>query len=650
MISVRINDGLSHSTRVVSPLRNVMAICLVLLPALLWAQVKPTLIWVTESDTLDFGSKIAGLLYRQDITIRNLGTEARTIDEWQAACPCLQVIGMPHKIDAGEAVRMSISLKTEAIDRNYYGSSVYLLTDDPVRPILRIPVKVVWTDEMGSVSPPPQPTPDMLPGQEPNNPSQAPLTPIPSDEQQEQDRERTAKNLSSDPHLDSLLQTLPDSLRDSFREALSAYTQRAFNSGATNTPNEQQPMSPSIPDSSPVITRSQDTLIDRPGELTERMFDSLSAVMRGETWIPPEATSSDWRIRTHQPLVLQLFHSMSCRVCEKATQKIELIVHSYGGRVMLRHYYTDNDTGLARYIEVQQKRKVRGDPFLLTVGNLNFRTFSSLDTLKGSIDSVLTTDFTEDTTTANAIDVIRSKLRNVTFWTLIGAGLLDGVNPCAFATLIFFITMIMYVGGRKKDVVLVGTLFSVTVFITYLLLGIGAFGILTELAAYRFIAAAIYIITAVIVLVLALMTLRDLWSYMNGAPPTDAILQLPLNMKRRIHTVMRDHLKPGKLALGAIVIGFLVTLFESICTGQVYLPTIVMLLRDPELSGQAWIYLVLYNVLFTAPLLIVFWLAYNGVTSKAIGDWSKRNYGWIKFALLLLFIALFVLMMKEIIL
>ncbi len=627
--------------------KRLFLLLLVLLSAgSLFAQSKPFLIWGIDADTLDFGSKVAGREYTQRVPLRNIGSDTRMLDQWQAACPCLQVSGMPKELPGKSSIPLTIILRTESTDRGYYGSSIYLLSDDPVRPILRLPIKVVWTDEQGGTNPAPPLPPEMFEGRQEgpmmSTPRPGPMDSISREDRENDERERQAKELMTDPRLDSLLHSLPDSLQSVFKDALLNYGRRAFEPTTIDTTH---------------IGSSEETNHDlftdtnaiwRPGDLTERAFDSISAVLRGEKWVPPEVTESEWKARLQQPLTLQYFHSATCAICLKATKKIEEIALTFGGRVIVKHYLTETDSGLARYITIQQQRKVRGNPFLLTVGDVNFTDYVSLDSLILSINSTLNHNIEEEELPQPPMEILRSKLRSVTFWTLVSAGLLDGINPCAFATLIFFLSMITYVGGKKRDLLIVGICFSTTVFLTYLLMGVGAFGILTRLSTYHFVAQVIFILTAVLLLVLTLLTIRDIWSYLNGAPPSEAILQLPDSYKKRIHAIMRDHVKPGKLALGSIVIGFLVTLFEAVCTGQVYLPTIVMLLKDPELSGQAWLYLVIYNLLFTAPLLLIFFLAYNGVTSKAIGDWSKRNYGWIKFFLLLLFILLLILMSKEI--
>ncbi|MDK9699794.1 MAG: hypothetical protein OEM52_06600, partial [bacterium] len=609
---------------------------------------KTTLEWDIGSDTLDFGTRVAGIEHSLAVTLYNTGKELRTLDEWQAACPCLRLLGMPKELPAGQSALIQIYLKSEPIERGYYGSSLYILSDEPTTPILRLPIRVIWTDNEGSIAPNPADMPQQLAPenyQESSIPYQTP-TPVSPEEQQQIQRDHNVRVLMSDPKFDSIVQHIPDSLREQFVQWLSSYVASNV-AGTPPAPYGQQP--PKVDGTNGVLYQS-DSLIEKPTELTPRMFDSLAAILSGEEWIPPEVMEDEFRKQVQVPVVVGFFHSHTCRVCRKANERIERVVIAYGGRVLLKHWYTETDSGLARLIELQRKHQVRADPFLATIGRFAFYNLASLDSFQQYVDTMLALPIEERILLdrpQEAMDILRSTAQNLSFWTLVVAGLLDGINPCAFATLVFFLSMISYVGGKKRDLLLVGIPFTIVVFLTYLLLGIGAFGILTQLDTYRWISETLFIVTGVLLLVLIAFTLRDIWGYLNGAPPSEAILQLPTSLKRRIHDTMREYLKPGRLVFGSIVIGFLVTLFESVCTGQVYLPTIVMMLRDPQLSGMAWLNLVIYNLMFIAPLLVVFAFAYNGVSSKAIGDWSKRHYGVIKFLLLGTFILIFVMMLLE---
>ena len=57
--------------------------------------------------------------------------------------------------------------------------------------------------------------------------------------------------------------------------------------------------------------------------------------------------------------------------------------------------------------------------------------------------------------------------------SLVLAGLVDGINPCAFATIIFLLSYLQVTRRRPVEIAQVGLSFIIGVFITYFLLGLG---------------------------------------------------------------------------------------------------------------------------------------------------------------------------------
>ena len=102
------------------------------------------------------------------------------------------------------------------------------------------------------------------------------------------------------------------------------------------------------------------------------------------------------------------------------------------------------------------------------------------------------------------------------------------------------------------------------------------------------------------------------------------------------------------LVLAALAVGFCVSLVEAVCTGQVYVPTCVLIMQDPALRAKAAFYLVLYNLMFILPLVTVFVLALIGYESKGFNDFFKKHLGLMKILLCLVFLALFILLVGNI--
>ena len=205
-----------------------------------------------------------------------------------------------------------------------------------------------------------------------------------------------------------------------------------------------------------------------------------------------------------------------------------------------------------------------------------------------------------------------------------GAGLLDGINPCAFATIVFFISYMSLVGRGRKEMLVAGGAFAAAVFVTYLLLGMGLLKFLSFLNEFSVVAKCVYLLAAIGTFVLAFLSLYDAIKAKQGKVK-EITLQLPKSLKQRIHKVIREQTRTSGLIIGALVIGFAISALELVCTGQVYLPTITFVMGVEGMRTHALTYLILYNLMFIVPLLAVFGCVYWGTTSMQLGGVLQQH-------------------------
>lgn len=235
---------------------------------------------------------------------------------------------------------------------------------------------------------------------------------------------------------------------------------------------------------------------------------------------------------------------------------------------------------------------------------------------------------------------IQEQFRNMSWLTVVLAGLVDGLNPCAFATLIFFISYLTISGRKGKEVILVGITFTLGVFLAYLVIGLGFYKVLDLLGnTLNVIARWVYVFTALLCLTLAVLSFRDVSKAKSGNLE-DMQLKLPDALRKRINAVIRKGRGTNRYVLGAFTTGVVISLLELACTGQVYLPTIIFVSSVPELRFQAIFYLVIYNLLFIFPLIVVFILAFYGTTSKDLTRLLQKHAAAVKIGLGIIFAAL----------
>jgi thiol-disulfide isomerase/thioredoxin len=250
--------------------------------------------------------------------------------------------------------------------------------------------------------------------------------------------------------------------------------------------------------------------------------------------------------------------------------------------------------------------------------------------------------------TRKAEESIIQRFKSFGVLAILLAGLMEGMNPCALATLVFFISYLTMVGRKRKEIFWGGLVFSGAAFITHLFIGIGILSFIQHLSFLPLFSQIVYFVTFVFALLLGIFSLYDYIQLKKGRP-SKMKLQVPNFLKKRIHQIIRvrsDVLEANKenpsirFLLAAVMIGFMVTLFQSTCTSQVYLPTILFVTNVPSLRGSAVLYLILYNLVYILPLLVIFGIVYWGVTSEQLSFFLQKRASTIKLLTSIFFFAL----------
>jgi cytochrome c biogenesis protein CcdA len=244
---------------------------------------------------------------------------------------------------------------------------------------------------------------------------------------------------------------------------------------------------------------------------------------------------------------------------------------------------------------------------------------------------------------ASYAEDLQARFAEFSFLSIMAAGVIDGINPCAIATMIFLISFLATKKKSRREILVVGLCFTATVFLTYLLLGVGAFKVITMLEQYRWISKFIRWSAVALAGGVGLFSFYDAFIFSRTGKTKDLNVQLPDSVKRQIHKVISGNLSGGQLAAGAIVTGFLVTLLEAVCTGQVYLPTILLMTKQTGMRFIGWAYLIFYNFLFVLPLLIIMVLAYYGLKWDTLAKATQKRMFAIKvsFGVVLIALAVF---------
>ncbi|MFP4457998.1 MAG: cytochrome c biogenesis CcdA family protein [Candidatus Zixiibacteriota bacterium] len=350
-------------------------------------------------------------------------------------------------------------------------------------------------------------------------------------------------------------------------------------------------------------------------------------------------------------LYIIYFNKAGCDHCSRVHRNLKYIENQYPN-IVIKEFDVENADGasLSEYLsskhDIPSEKHLAapavfaGDGYLI-LDEIQFHSILELLREQGEKAKQDISDV-PDKELAMAYEKIKDKFSEVSIWTVIGAGLIDGINPCAFGVIIFFITFLTVMKRSKSEMLITGIAFTISVFVTYFLVGIGILKFLIELKAYEAITNWIYLLMGIFVAVLAVLSIVDFIRTRKGKSK-DMLLQLPSGIKKRMHKIIRKESKAKtkfNMVLAALSTGFLVSLMEMACTGQVYLPMITVMTQTPDARVKAIAYLLLYNLMFILPLVIIFSITMAGVSSQKMGQFLEKNTYLIKILLTLLFIGL----------
>jgi len=145
---------------------------------------------------------------------------------------------------------------------------------------------------------------------------------------------------------------------------------------------------------------------------------------------------------------------------------------------------------------------------------------------------------------------------------------------------------------------------------------------------------------------MAFVSVYDYFRFKKTKTAQGSVLQLPKFIKKKINLVIGSNLREKKektsfnLIITSFVVGVTVSLLEAVCTGQVYIPVIVFILKNTDLKLRALAYLIIYNLMFIFPLVVIFLLSLYGVGSNRLSKFLKSNLGKIKIIMAVAFFML----------
>src|SRR3990172_3090493 len=221
---------------------------------------------------------------------------------------------------------------------------------------------------------------------------------------------------------------------------------------------------------------------------------------------------------------------------------------------------------------------------------------------------------------------MQAYLPNITLPTVLVAGVIDGINPCAFTVLLLFITALLtsvQVGAQSVNAIRMrilsrGGIYIAAIFVTYLALGVGLLQTIGLFTRQHLPAR----LGALFAILFGLWMLKDFF-----LPNWGWRLQAPGKVGALAHGAAQ------KATVSALIVGgFLIGLCTVPCSGAVYLGVLSLLALQPS-ALLGYTFLVLYNLVFVLPLIVILVAASARPTLNRLAHWNIHHKEWVRLVL-----------------
>jgi cytochrome c biogenesis protein CcdA len=347
-------------------------------------------------------------------------------------------------------------------------------------------------------------------------------------------------------------------------------------------------------------------------------------------------------------MTVKIYASLSCSSCKRYVDTVIPVLNEVGiTDITVRDRSTDRTaiTELAElYAEIGVPTSMRGNVVVVVDGRYFFEDYVPAKNITGflkdeasyyehfvlympprrdtyqimnDLGEVIECKITEPIKSCDAEKFKRVIPSETLLPLVIGAGLLNGFNPCSLTVLLFITAILFSLGNNRKRVILAGIVYLTAIFLIYLSVGFGVLHTITILPSSDLLTG----IGAIILIALGLVNIKDYFWYGRGFS-----LQMPQSQLSRIADWTRKATLPTSAALG-----LLVGLLTFPCMGGIYLTIIGMITLSP-MYLEAIVYLLIYNLITLLPSITLLYLASNRTVVKRLYDWTESKKRWMRLA------------------
>ncbi len=333
------------------------------------------------------------------------------------------------------------------------------------------------------------------------------------------------------------------------------------------------------------------------------------------------SSSADEVDSTGSPQVeILYFYEAGCSSCEKLEEFFEQHLEPNYPVVISKYeiHTPDNANLMLGLAEAYNAKEVieKGTPVVF-IGDKAFQG-SSKEVLKGIEEAVRAQKGREQVAGEHRGKKEGIK-KQLTILAVLGGSALDSVNPCEWGVLTLLLSTMLIISKSSESnvrsrVINAGLAFTAATYICYFLMGMGLFTAIRVTGIKHY----IYLGVSILAIVVGLWNTKDFFWYEQGFN-----IEVPQSWRPLLKRITRGVTS----APGAFVVGCLLSVLLLPCTSGPYV-VIIGMLSDTATKVQAICWLLIYNVIFVLPFIIITLCVGFGLSSPAIIE--KLRQKWLR--------------------
>ena len=332
------------------------------------------------------------------------------------------------------------------------------------------------------------------------------------------------------------------------------------------------------------------------------------------------------------------YYGQGCSHCAKTEAVFNSINSTYNLSIISKEIYQNSDNRremFELYTNFSQDPNLGGVPTtlvnqkLLVIGEIPKETWEVI------FQNCSLGDCPKGVYANGMFNVIEEKdvSSSITLPALIGAALVDSINPCTIAVMVMLLGVVLVNDGKKRAFIS-GLLFSGVIFVVYFFMGLG---ILKTLASAD-LTNIFYLVITLVALILAIFEIKSYFEYKPGF----FAVEMPMFLRPYTKQIIAGATSYPGVTFAAL----LCSLFLLPCSSGPYL--IVLSLLAKSVTLQVLFYLLLYNLVFVLPMVVIAFAVYLGKTSiSQIQNLKDKYIRQVHLISGLILLVLFLLMLQQ---